>query len=195
MANISQKWLNRDFEVLSVFGNKYNCRMRESEIVSLTKLPQRTVSRKLNNLSKSRVLSYTREGKNKIYFLDRNNPLLFQILTLIESYKSITFFSKHPKLAIILKNIPQSLIFGSYAKNNAGEHSDLDLVIFSKKNKEIKQAISKSPIEIHVQYSSIKNLNKKIKAKEALALEIEKSHIILGNFDALIKVFMESAYG
>jgi len=192
MANISQKWLIKDFEILSVFGNEYNKKARESEIVQITKMPQRTVSRKLNNLAKSGVLSYTREGKNKIYSLNKNNPSMFQILVLIESYKSITFLDKHPKLALILKDIPQSLIFGSYAKNNASEISDLDLVIFSNKKKDIEQAISKSSVDIHTQYSSIKNLENKIKAKEALAWEIKKSHIIFGNFDFLVKIFIEN---
>lgn len=195
MTNISQKWLNKDFEVLRIFGDEYHKRLRESEIVGLTKLPQRTVSRKLNNLSNLGILSYIREGKNKIYSLDKNNPSIFQILVLVESYKSITFLNKHPKLALILKDIPQSLIFGSYAKNNAGESSDLDLVIFSNKKKEIEQAVSKSPVEIHAQFSSLDNLKEKLRKKDALALEIKNSHIILNGFDALIKIFMEHAYG
>lgn len=199
MANISQKWLNingKEFEILSMFANNYSIKLRESEIVQMLKLPQRTVSRKLNNLEKNKYLKYTREGKNKIYFIDKENPLLFQLLILIESYKAVKFLALNPILAILIKELDCGmLIFGSYAKGNHVSNSDLDIVFLCNKNKEIMDIINKSSIEIHAQYSPIEKLKEKLREKDALALEITSNHIILRNFDELTKLFIENAYG
>lgn len=199
MTNISQKWLNmngKELEILSLFANDYSLRIHESEIVKRLNIPQRTVSRKLNILAKRGFLRYLREGKNKIYFLDKDAPFLFQLLTLIESYKSVKFLLNNLKLAFLFNNIKcGAVIFGSYARNRPDLSSDLDIVFLCNRNKEIDNIISKSQIKIHAQFSSVENLKEKLDEKDALALEIEKSHVIINSFDALIKIFMESAYG
>jgi DNA-binding transcriptional ArsR family regulator len=196
MANISQKWLNeKDFEILSVFANDYSFRVHESEIVRKLKIPQRTISRKLNALNKKGFLKYTREGKNKVYSLDKDSFLFFQILMLTESYKSLKFLLEQNKLAILLRELNVSLlIFGSYAKRTQNSSSDLDVVLFCKKTKGIMNIIKKFPIEIHAQFSTINEFREKLLKKDTLALEIEKNHIIIQGFDELIKIFMEKLY-
>ena len=41
----------------------------------------------------------------------------------------------------------------------------------------------------------LESLKEKLAKKDALALEIEKSHVILKDFDNLVKIFMEKAHG
>jgi predicted nucleotidyltransferase len=199
MANISQKWLNlneKELEILATFTNGYSLQIHESEIVKTLKLPQRTVSRKLNTLANEGFLKYTRVGRNKTYFLNKDSPFLSQLLIFIESYKSTKFLLNNPKLAFLLKNLSCGvIIFGSYSKNHSNSESDIDIVFLCNKNKEIENIIKNSPIEIHPQFSSLKNLKEKLNAKDALALEIVKNHVILTDFDILTKIFMESLDG
>lgn len=197
MTDISQKWLekskNKELEILSIFANNYSVKMRESEIVNKIKMPQRTVSRKLNHLAQKGILQYVREGKNKIYSLNKENPGLFSILMWIESYKSVKFLAANPKLAILLKEVNiDSLIFGSYAKSSYSKDSDLDLVFFHNKRKDI---IKKANMEIHPQYSSFSDLKNRLKHKDALASEIVNNHIILRGYEKIIRLFMEHCYG
>jgi predicted nucleotidyltransferase len=192
MANISQKWLNKEFEILSVFGNIYNKRARESEIVEITKMPQRTVSRKLNQLAKNKILDFVNEGKNKIYFLRKDNPLMNQILVFIENYKTFKFLNKNEKLSFILEKIKEPcLLFGSYSKGNHDKDSDIDLAVFSDNNRDIEKSIALAPFEVHVQFSSLDKFKEDLKNKNPLTKEIANNHIIINGVDNLIKIFSE----
>ena len=69
MANVSQRWLNgidsTTLEIAGIFTNGYNKKLHGSEIARLLKIPQRTVSRKLDSLCILGVLKYSREGKTR----------------------------------------------------------------------------------------------------------------------------------
>lgn len=185
-------WLIKEFEILSVFGNEYNKRARESEIVKITKMPQRTVSRKLNLLAKNKIIDFVNEGKNKVYFLKKDNPLISQILMFIENYKTFSFLSKNERLSFIFERIKEPcIIFGSYAKGSRDKDSDIDLVIFSNNKKEIEKSISLAPVEIHLQFTSLGKFKEDLKNKNPLAIEIAKNHIIIYELDGLIKLFSE----
>lgn len=195
MANISQKWLRNEFKILSVFGNEYNRKLRESEIVKITKVPQRTASRKLNNLSKIKILDFIKEGKNKVYFINKNNPLLKNILILIEDYKTIRFLEMNPKLSFLFERINKPcLVFGSYAKEDIADSSDLDILVFynqEKDKQEIKKALSFSNIDIHLQFTTINKFIDDLRSKNTLALEVTKNHIIINGLDEITKLFLE----
>lgn len=196
MANISQKWLNeKDLNIISVFVNDYSLRIRESELVRILNSPQRTISRKLNSLNKKGFLKYTREGKNKIYYLDSESPLFFQILMIGESYKSLKFLIENDGLAILFRelNVPL-VVFGSYAKKIQNPSSDLDIVLFCKKNNRLANIIKKFPIEVHAQFSTFEDFKEKLQKKDVLSCEIKNNHIIINGFEDLIKIFMEKSY-
>jgi len=196
MANISQKWLNGiDNKALKVFGifcNDYKKQIHGNEIAKQLKMPQRSVLRKLDNLCLYKILKFNRIGKNKVYSINWDNPAVFQFLTLAESYKAVNFLLNNPKIALILNEIDcNKIIFGSYAKNINSQSSDLDIVFLCNEDKKIKEIISKSSVEIHAQFSILSNLKGQLKNKDALAVEIANNHIILGDFEKLIKIFRE----
>lgn len=196
MANISQKWLN-DVEpaVLYVFANDYSKKMYGSEIARRLNMPQRTVSRKLNNLCDSGILAYNREGRNKLYYLNHDNPSVFQFLIFAETYKSLRFFAHNPRIALILAELPAAVIFGSYAKGTWNESSDLDILFFSEEDNHIEKAIGNFPVQVHAHYLLPHELEMKLKAKNALALEIAENHILSGKFDEIVRIFMGHFYG
>src|SRR3989338_5726141 len=88
MANISQNWLNgidvTTFQIAKVFTEGYNKKMHGSEIARLLKMPQRTISRKLDYLCSLGILMFSREGKNKLYFLNKAEPTTKQFMILTE---------------------------------------------------------------------------------------------------------------
>ncbi|MFO8016826.1 MAG: helix-turn-helix domain-containing protein [Candidatus Woesearchaeota archaeon] len=189
---MSQKWLNMDgalMDILTVFTYDYSRQRYAIDIARKKGLPQRTVSRKLNQAQEKGLLKYTREGRNKMYFLDLNNPLARHLLVMLESYKALQFFSANPKTALYLERFSQGkIIFGSYARGKKGE--DLDVVFLGGKAE-----LGAAPVSVHPQYSTIRELKKKLKQDDALAWEIADNHILLSDFDALVRIFMEAYNG
>lgn len=195
MADISQKWLKgidtSTFEIADVFTRGYNKKMHGSEIARLLHLPQRTISRKLDLLCNFGILKFTREGKNKIYYLNKTTSAAKQFMILVEGYKAFAFVKKNSLAAQLFHERPCDLIvFGSYAKGNSKKDSDLDVVFLSGKNRKIEEFISKSPVEIHAHFSNLLDMDKKIKGKDALALEIKENHVIFGNIEEIVQLFM-----
>ena len=138
-----------------------------------------TIKRALEALVKENVLDVKVQGKNNIYSIKKtleakNNVFISEI------YKFNKFLNEHPKLKkdiIELKKLPVKLIliFGSYAKCNEKEDSDIDIYIETLDNN-IKERAS--------------NINKKFSIKigrydknNLLIKEIEKNHIILNGLE------------
>lgn len=185
MANISQ-----NIEILKIFTNSYNSRKYGIQISKEIKQPQKTVSRKLNQLVSEGVLSYVREGRNKIYYLNYNLPYLKECIAMIENYKAIKFFEKNPEIAIFFEKFDcPIIIFGSYARNSHQKESDIDVIFLT--NKDISEKIKVFPIEIHAHFVSISEFLSKMLKNDTLAIEVYKNHIIINKIDKVIECFLK----
>lgn len=182
MANISQNWLDKGLlDVLSVFTYKYEQKKYSKQIARELNLPNRTVSRKLDNASRQGLIKYVREGKNKLYYLDLNSKKTFQIIVMLESYKALKFAVKNPNLFMLLEKHEPKLIFGSYAEFKDGK--DLDVVFFSTEEPDNDL--------IHAQLTNKKEFRKLLLKKETLLVEIANKHIILSDYDYFVSLFLE----
>ena len=191
MPNNSQKWLGA-LDVLVPFTRNYSAKIHASNITKITKVPQKTVYRKLELLVKNNFLDYTREGKNKLYFLRQNQQSTFSLLNLIENFKSLNFVSNYPNIAIMLNEISETFIlFGSYAKGLAKTSSDIDIVVIGKQNKKLDMLVEKYPFEVNILYFTFTDFEKILRKKEHLAVEIIKDHIFFGDKEKLIKLLIK----
>jgi len=189
MTNKSHNWL-KDLVVLVPFTRDYAGEFSGTYLAKALQLPQKTVARKLDNLSRFHLLSYRTDGKNKYYSLDKD--ISFTLIQIIESSKEVKFLLEYPELYLLFKDISlisPVILFGSYAKGLAKEGSDLDLIIMGRKNKTMDKIISRCPIKISAEYLSYQLLNTRLREKQALALEIVKDHILFGDKDDIIKLF------
>lgn len=194
MADISQNLLNK-FNVLVPFTKNYTQKIHASKIAQILQLPQRTVARKLEFLEKKKLLFYCREGKNKYYFLDFNRNYSFSLLQIIESYKEMVFHLEYPSISLLLDELSKNhglILFGSYAKKKAKETSDVDLVIFSRKNKNIEKIIGRYPFEVNIHYVTFNLFEKRLKTNWPLAKEIAENHIFFGPKEKIIKILIDS---
>ena len=188
MANISQicPWY-----VLLPFTRGYQVKLHGSKVASELKLPQRTVFRKLERFVELSLLKFEREGKNKNYFVNPVRKL--PVFSLIEGCKELKFLEEFPKQGILMEELAEVpvILFGSYAKGLQKKDSDLDLVIFSDNKAKFRSIFSKYPYEINAQFADFKLFEKRLKEKQALALEIMKDHVLFGEKEKIIKLFME----
>jgi len=135
-----------------------------------------TVSRKLNNLKKENVVDYTKEGKNKTFFL-KKNIITKSYIFKAELNKLIKLLRKYPELGIIFEEILKKtdekliILFGSYAKGMAKKGSDIDIYIETT-NKNTKKIVEEINSKIRAKIGPFD-------AKSPLIKEIIKDHTII----------------
>lgn len=191
MTNISQN-LSESAYVLVPFTRNYAGELHTSEISRILGLPQRTIARKLEQLQKLNLLNYRKDGRNKYYFLNPGGSS-FSLLEIIECYKELAFSIEYPQIHLLLEELSANsslILFGSYAKGKAKSSSDIDLVVFARKNKKITEIIKKYPFEVNAHFVTLHLFKTRIKENWALAKEIIKDHILFGEKEKIIKVMM-----
>ena len=193
MADVSQKWLE-GLVFLVPFTRHYSEKLHASKIAQLLQLPQKTVARKLKYLEEVKFLQYSREGKNKYYFLDIQESFTFSLLEMVENYKELQFYSGYPAHSLFFRElslVSSAILFGSYAKGLAKPHSDLDVVIFSSRNKKILSLIEKYPFQVNAHFVSLALFERRLKERQSLAKEIAQDHILFGKKERIIKIFVD----
>jgi len=146
------------------------------EIARLLKTNHMRIVREINALEKKNVVDYKQEGKNKVYFLKKTLEAKNYVFT-TENYKLHKLLIKYHLLRRIIEEIQKNnkiklaVIFGSYAKGNPKEDSDIDLYIETEDfnlKKEVKKINTKLSIKIG-----------KYNKSSLLIREIEKNHVIV----------------
>ncbi|MCK5321340.1 winged helix-turn-helix transcriptional regulator [Candidatus Pacearchaeota archaeon] len=195
MGNITQKWV----EILMPFCNDYSVKLTASDISRSTKISQQTASRVLNKLVKFNLISYTKEGKNKMFFLDLKKQITRTIINIAENQKSLRFQLKARKVAIMINEFLDYcdgiIVFGSYSSGSSQSDSDLDIVIFGANKEKIKQIKKKYLIEVNEHYVEYREFEKILDGGNPLAIEILNSHILFGNISSIVKIFWRKKHG
>lgn len=137
---------------------------------------QMTVVRKVEELYKDNVVDFRQEGKNKVVFLKKSLEAK-QYAYAVEMQNLLEVLKKYPYLRRIIelvrknKKISLAVLFGSYAKGNAGKESDIDIYLDT--------SDSKVKGEIEMIDSRISAKIGKYDSDSILIKEIEKNHVIL----------------
>jgi len=186
MANISQSWL----ELLVPFTYEYDKKFTGSEVSRITRVPQRTAARHLDRMVRLNLIRIKIRGRNKFYYFDLNNERSKILLNFVESYKSLKFSLKTDLWRCLEKfsKFGTLILFGSYAKGYATKSSDIDLVIFAKKTKEISSILHDFP-KVNAHFLSISEFGRTLKSGNILAVEIVKSHVIFGEVSQITDIF------
>lgn len=190
LSNVGKIWP----DVLGAYLNKYSNKLSASDIARKINLERRTVSRVLLKLVNLNLLKYDLHGKNKLFYLDLDNPKSKILLEIAENKKAIEFYLSNTKIFLIIKDLSKFcssvIIFGSYASGKNRKDSDLDLVIFGcRDKKKIKQIKKNYSIEINEHYVSFSEFGGLLKRKQALSLEILSNHLIFGNVSGVVDIF------
>lgn len=135
-----------------------------------------TVLRRINSLMEENALDYSREGKNKVFYV-RNNQIAGNYAHSAELYKFSKLLKGYPELNIICadlrKMIPEGMIilFGSYAKGTAKQDSDIDIYA--------ERAQSRQKNKIAETHPNLSVKSGVFDTKSLLIREIVKDHIII----------------
>lgn len=161
---------------LDIVGLLINNEYHTREIAKKLRTNHMTVARRLKDLTTANVLDYGKEGRNKTYHLKNSTEARNHIL-MAEYHKLNKTIGKHPELRSITKTIQENpkiklaILFGSYATDTAGKHSDIDVYVETKNNA-IKKQLEQTNTRLSVKTG-------KFDTKNPLIREIIKNHVIL----------------
>lgn len=149
------------------------------------KTNQMTISRKIRELYKNKVVDFKKEGRNKVVHLTRTLEAK-QYVYMYEHQKLLQRILRYPRLRHIVEQIrkhPQvhlALIFGSYADETATPGSDID-VYLETDNKKLKEELSQLDSKLSIKigwYSGV-----------PLIKEIERNHLIIKGVEELYEKY------
>ena len=173
--------------ILESFISNSDEKITASYIAKKQSFNQKSVYLFMEELEKIGIMRSERQGKNKLYSLNKNNEVLIkEFLCSIEHLRTVYFYQKHPKIKLLIQKIlPHirgiAVIFGSYAKNTEKEESDLDIFIAGSYNeKKITLICRTFNIDVNLKHQ------RKLK-QDVLTKEIKNKHILIKNTEQFIE--------
>lgn len=161
------------WKILKVFYLNRNTPLHLREISRRIKLDQSALTRHLNKLTSEKILKFTREGNLKKFYIHRKQVKLVFPLYDEEKLEALPLLRKNA-IKFYLEKLDEKpvfvMIFGSTAKNNFREDSDVDIIsVFNKKSDTINaRKYSESQTGIHISEFQLtyKEFMKELKIKE-----------------------------
>jgi predicted nucleotidyltransferase len=175
--------------MLQPFICDFNIRITASETARKYNLNQKSTSLFYKELEKQNILKSKSQGKNKLFYLNKENLITKNFLIAIENLRTINFYKKQTKIKFlaekILPKVNIAIIFGSYAKNKQKSNSDIDLLIIGNYDKSIEKDAELLNLNLDIKH--YKNLK-----KDTLIEEVKKNHIILKGVETFIQNNLEN---
>lgn len=171
-----------DVKILKLLLDRREDRFTIRKISEILEINYRIAYERTTVLEKEGLLKITRVGSSKIceFAYSFNNKVYeAEYLRRQELFKNKDFLVIYNRLAE-LNFVFIALVFGSYAKGNAGKHSDIDILTIGGDAEEINSAISLLPDKIHLTTLSYDEFIRMAKSKEfTVVSEAMKNNIIL----------------
>ena len=183
-------------KILALFTTDYHKTIHLREIARNIQTDKKAVGIHLNQLENHNILQSIQKGRNKEYHLNLDNPVTKHYLILAETYTTITYLEKNYIIKKLTSEIADKIdgtiiLFGSYAKEEATDESDIDLLIITEKNintEAINETAKIMGKEINVKTTDQKHLQSGLKENDPLIKEIIQNHIVIKGIDSLVEI-------
>ncbi|MBM3303760.1 MAG: nucleotidyltransferase domain-containing protein [Candidatus Aenigmarchaeota archaeon] len=189
-----------ELEVLTAYLPNYSARLHVREISRLIKRSHRSVSIALQSLEKKGVVRHEVAGRNKQYGLSFMNFLTREYVRNAEFFRTAIFMEKHFIVKRMLSEIlikagsTPFAIFGSYAKSEEREGSDIDILVIKDGHEKrlvegIRKFFSLHNKEVHIQQATQAKFEAGMRENDNLVVEIMRSHVILNHIEVFVEMF------
>ena len=190
--NINQTTL----KILALYRNNYKASMHLREIARETNVDVKAIQLQLKKLEKTNITTSTMKGKNKEYSLNLNNYTAKYYITLAETFTTINYLSKNYEIKKLITETENQLgnstiLFGSYAREETTEESDIDLLIITDTKPDtnaIKEAGKLINREINVKFTTEEQFQNGLMNNDPLIREVIANHIILKGIDNICNI-------
>ena len=174
-------------KILALFTTNYKTSRYLREIARETQVDVKAVSIQLNRLEKANI------RKNKEYSLNLSNYLTLYYLALAECFVTIEYLDNNFEVKKLVSETTgnlgkTALLFGSFAKGNMTQESDIDILIIGDSKPDLsvfKEMGSLLSREISIKYVSEKQFSDGLTNNDPLIAEVVDNHIILKGIDNL----------
>ncbi|MGV7235695.1 MAG: transcriptional regulator, partial [Nitrosomonadaceae bacterium] len=116
--------------VLGLLYGKPDARFYTNEILRFAKMGRGTITRELARLTASGLLVSFREGNQRYYQANSQNPIYKELVSIVRKTFGITDVIR-TALAPISEHIILAFIYGSIAKGGDTACSDIDLMVIT----------------------------------------------------------------
>ncbi|MEW5897369.1 MAG: nucleotidyltransferase domain-containing protein [Nanoarchaeota archaeon] len=178
--------MDNKHKIINYLGKHLSGYFTMHELSKLVNIPYASFYRTVQRMND--VLNVEVVGKSKTVNLKIKNPVVKAHLTVSSDEEKKEFIKKQPiikKIFMELNTNDVVVLFGSYAKGNETEKSDIDLLII---NQDGKKSLSFSKYEILFKkkinpiFVTAKEFKKMLQDEEEnVGKQVLKSHIILNN--------------
>jgi len=185
--NINQTTLR----IVGLYRSDYLKSLHVREIARETGVDVKAIHFQLKRLEKANVLSSILKGRNKEYSLNLSNSLTKYYLVLAEAYASVTYLGRNFLVKRIIDELSEQIegviiLFGSFAKGQTTEESDVDLFIIT--GEEVAVDVAKEIGDLTGRDINIKSADKMrflrgLERKDPLMKEVISDHIVLKGMD------------
>ncbi len=125
--------MDNKLKILNYLGKNLGRSFTMHELSKLVKVPYATFYRTIQKMKD--LVRIQDVGKSKTISLSTENPAIRSYLTISSDEEKKEFLKKQPiisKIASELQTKDSVVLFGSYAKGNEKESSDIDLLVINK---------------------------------------------------------------
>ena len=190
--NINQTTL----KILSLYRSNYNSSFHVRAVARETNIDVKAIQLQLRMLEKITVVSSAQKGRNKEYSLNLNNYLTKYYMILAETFASITYLSKNFEVKKLVSQIGDKIgdcimLFGSFAKDEMTQESDIDLLVISDKKPNldaVREAGRLIGREIGVKSTTEEKFLEGLMNGDPLIREVVANHVVLKGIDTICNV-------
>lgn len=183
---------NNELRTLSLYLGGYAKQFYLRELSRLVMIPLKTTQNTVATLEKNGIMKSAVRGKNKYFKLNLDNVQTKFYLLQTEVHKTMLFLQKYPFFKTFLKDLRTTsmlVVFGSYARFEAREDSDVDLLVVAEKKEKIPSHLL--PYKVHEIRMAEESFARAIEKRETLMKEIEENHVILNNHSFYVNAMWE----
>lgn len=169
------------------------------EAARVLEMNQKTVSNVLSRLEEENILRSKTEGRNRVYKLNKLNPTLMNVLSMVEEEKAVSL-RKTSRLGkdfvdrLLEGGSPLVVIFGSYAKGTARKDSDVDILVISPFDTNLREMERFYGIKASIKEYSMQEFIDGVEKEDHLIKEILNSHVILLGSNLFVKIALEGLH-
>lgn len=190
--NVNQTTL----KILGLYRNNYAAAFHVREVARKVRIDVKAVQLQLKMLENVNVVSGTTNGRNKEYRLNLGNYLTKYHMVLAETFASITYLNENFEVKKLISEIGDHLcgcivLFGSFAKGEMTQESDIDLLVINDRKPDTHAAVEMGRLigrEVSVKSTTGKRFLEGLMNGDPLIREVIANHIILKDLDTICNV-------
>jgi len=185
--------------ILGLYRSDYRLSLHQREIARKIRVSTNTSHLQLKRLERMRVLLMASKGRHTEYSLNLGNLVTRYYMLLAETFASITFLEENFLIKKVISELNEQLtgtaiLFGSFAKGQAREVSDIDLLTLSDREIDPRAVAAVENLigrAINVKSTTAAHFVEGLQGGAPFIREVVEGHVVLKGIEAFCDLLWE----